>query len=91
MNIIEQHFTIEKNLDQEKCDQLIAYMRITPGILHSKFAWQEGYVAITMDTDLCTQDEIIEAILSKTKDRVKSKPLKEGFKIPQCLKKLFPR
>ncbi len=71
MNIVEWRYDVAKTMDDQKRDDIRHHMNIIPGILHSKFVQKEGYLSITLDTDLCSVDEINELMESKTFKSVK--------------------
>ncbi len=90
MNIVEWRFYVE-NTAGDSNDDLRAHVGIIPGVLNSKFVKHEGCLTITMDTDLCTQDEIIEAMTLKPNKHLLPVNLEMNLNMNHFIKKLFNR
>lgn len=91
MNIVEWRFDLEKNMDDLKRDSIYDHIKLTPGILNSKFVQNEGYLSITLDADLCSRDEILEIMKTDLDQQLNPENLVFDIKMNNLFKRLFRR
>lgn len=89
MNIVEWRYQVAKTMDDQKRDDIRDHMNIIPGILHSKFVQNEGYMSVTLDTDLCSVDEVYELMESKIDYQIESELPTLNSTVNHLFKRLF--
>ncbi len=91
MNIVEWCINVDNDINDPKQDNLRKKVQVIPGVLNSKFLKKEGTMTITMDTDLCTKDEIMDAISTKFNTYLQQANQGIGINMNYLMKKLFRR
>ncbi len=91
MNIVEWHFYPENNMDDPNYNDIYTRVGMIPGVLNSKFVKQEGYMEITMDKDLCSKEEILELLTSKTTTYLEPINVELNANMNLFIQKLFKR